>query len=365
MSRAMAVQSDLTASEDAGIWSDAEPIQCCSVVPEAPNTATFSFVAPSGAQFRYLPGQFLTLELPVPEGSVWNTYTISSSPSRPMTLSVTVKAQKDSVGTRWMLDHLRPGMQIKAIGPAGLFTLPTKAKEKYLFISAGSGVTPSLSMTTYLFDRGTDIDVCLIHCAQHPRDIIGRQALEQLASRVPTIRLFFIVEEDDPYEVWTGLRGRINQLAIGLIAGDYLEREVYCCGPEPFMDAVREMLIALGYDMERYHQESFSTPVKDEEQSPDLDDVVPDEEASASITFAQSEVKATCTETDTVLAVARNAGIIIPSGCTFGVCGTCKVRKKAGEVHMVHNGGITDRDIDNGFILACCSKPIGAVEIDA
>ena len=116
--------------------------------------------------------------------------------------------------------------------------------------------------------------------------------------------------------------------------------------------------------MERYHQESFVAPVKKEEQLPEHDDVVPDEEAKASVAFTKSDVTADCYETDTVLAVARGSGIVIPSGCTFGVCGTCKVRKTAGEVHMVHNGGISEDDIDSGYILACCSKPIGAVEID-
>ena len=150
------------------------------------------------------------------------------------------------MGTRWILDHLTPGMRLRASGPAGIFTLPRAERKKYLFISAGSGITPSLAMTTYLYDRGTDIDVTFVHCAQRPQDIIAWQRLEQMASRVPSIRLVFIVEQDDPYRVWTGLRGRLNQLMIGLMAGDYLEREVYCCGPEPFMDAVREMLIALG-----------------------------------------------------------------------------------------------------------------------
>ena len=360
----MRIQTDLTVSDDAGIWTDAEPLECCAVVPEAPNTATFSFVSPSGAQFRYEPGQFLTLELPLPGGTVWKTYTISSSPSRPLTISVTVKAQPGSIGTRWMLDHLRPGARIKATGPAGIFTLPRKARNKYLFLSAGSGITPSLAMTTYLYDRGTDVDVVFVNCAQRPQDIIARQRLEQMASRVPSIKLFFIVEEDDPYQVWTGLRGRLNQLVIGLIAGDYLEREIYCCGPEPFMDAVREMLIALGYDMDRYHQESFGAPVKTEAQIPEHDDIVPDNDATATVSFARSDVSAECHETDTLLAVARSAGIVIPSGCTFGVCGTCKIRKTSGEVHMVHNGGISEDDIEAGFILACCSKPIGTVEVD-
>ncbi|WP_282093539.1 hybrid-cluster NAD(P)-dependent oxidoreductase [Epibacterium ulvae] len=354
---------DLTANADSSLWVDREKLECCSVVPEAPDAATFSFVAPSGNLFKFEPGQFLTLELPVPGGPLYRTYTISSSPSRPLSISVTVKAQKDSIGTRWMLDSLRPGMQIKAIGPAGQFTLDTQNKKKYLFISAGSGVTPTLSMTTYLYDRGTDIDVNIINCARRPGEIIGYQALMAMAARVPTIKLAFIVEEDDPFQVWTGLRGRMNQIMIGIIAGDYLERDIYCCGPEPFMDAVREMLIGLGYDMARYNQESFSAPAEEAEEIPG-DDVTPDETAAAQITFSGAGVTADCTETDTILAVARSAGLNIASGCTFGVCGTCKIRKIRGEVHMVHNGGISEDDISEGYILACCSKPVGQVEVD-
>ncbi len=48
----------------------------------------------------------------------------------------------------------------------------------------------------------------------------------------------------------------------------------------------------------------------------------------------------------------------------MGICGTCKVLKLDGQVHMVHNGGITDEDAAEGYILACCSKPLGIVTID-
>ena len=63
------------------------------------------------------------------------------------------------------------------------------------------------------------------------------------------------------------------------------------------------------------------------------------------------------------MAVARANGLNIPSGCTFGLCGTCKIRKTAGEVHMVHNGGISDEDIADGYILACCSNPLGRIAV--
>lgn len=347
-----------------GFWSDREPLECVSVVPETPNTASFTFRAPSGALFDFLPGQFVTLEIPAPGGPVHRTYTISSSPSRPRSITITAKAQGESVGTRWLLDNLAPGARLKAIGPAGVFSMMPKPAEKYLFISAGSGITPLMSMTTFMFDLGSEPDIVFINCARRPSEIIFRERLEHMASRVPGIDLKFVVEGPDRFKPWTGYQGLFNQLMLGLMAPDYLERDVYCCGPEPFMQAVREALAGLGYDIERYHQESFQAPAATEADVPDLDDVIPDEDAGAEIRFAASGVSTRCAETDTVLAAARSAGLNIPSGCTFGVCGTCKVRKLSGEVHMVHNGGISDDDVEDGYILACCSHPIGKVEID-
>ena len=122
-------------------WSDDEPLECVSRLPEAANVVTFTFQAPSGAMFRFKPGQFVTLELPVDGGPLHRTYTVSSSPSRPTSLTITVKAQNASVGTRWMLDTLLPGMRVKATGPGGHFSHLNHPSAKYLFVSAGSGIT--------------------------------------------------------------------------------------------------------------------------------------------------------------------------------------------------------------------------------
>lgn len=344
-------------------WRDDDVLECVTVVPEGPNVSSFCFRAVSGAWFSFQPGQFITLELPIPGGPLHRTYTISSSPSRPLSIAITVKAQPGSLGTRWMLDNLAQGDRVKAIGPAGIFSFQNHPREKYLFISAGSGITPMMSMTTYLFDGSVAPDICFISCARRPSELIFRKRLEHMATRVPGLKLHFVVEKDDPFDVWTGYRGLFNQLMLGLMAPDYLEREVFCCGPEPFMRAVRDMLNAFGFDMAHYHQESFQAPVATEADAPVLDDVVPQDDAQAEVVFAGSGVTARCHETDTVLSVAKAAGLNIPSGCTFGVCGTCKIRKLAGEVHMIHNGGIAEDDIEAGYILACCSRPIGRVEV--
>lgn len=356
--------NDLTDFSRYVTWKESEELECVSVIPEIQNTASFTFRAPSGAMFDFQPGQFLTLELPLPDGPVHRTYTISSSPSRPRSISITVKAQPDSLGTRWMLDHLVPGTRIKALGPAGQFTHLNYPAEKHLFISAGSGITPLMSMTTWMFDHGSEPDIMFINCARRPSEILFRNQLEHMATRLPGLYVKWVVEEPERFLPWTGFQGRFNQLILGQVAPDYLEREVFCCGPEPFMQSVRDALTGLGFDMDHYHQESFQAPVATEEEIPELDDVTPDASVDAQIIFAQSNRSEACTQNDTVLAVTRASGLNIPSGCTFGVCGTCKIKKLDGEVHMVHNGGISEDDIAAGYILACCSYPVGSVTVD-
>ncbi|MDS9469549.1 hybrid-cluster NAD(P)-dependent oxidoreductase [Paracoccus sp. MBLB3053] len=349
------------------VWTDDEPLECVSVLPEAPNVVTVCFQSPSGRPFNFHPGQFITLELPVPGGPLYRTYTISSSPSRPKSLSVTIKAQADSIGTRWIIENLQPGATLKGSGPAGHFTSTQHPAEKYLFISAGSGITPMMSMTTDIYDHGRNCDIVFVNCARRPSEIIFKRRLEHMATRIDGLDLKWVVQEPDPYQPWTGYQGRFNQLMLGLMAPDYLEREVFCCGPENFMQSVREALAGLGFDMERYHQESFHAPQASEAKlivAPQHHDDLPEMNVMAEINFAGSGITTSCHETETVLAAARSAGVAIPSGCTFGICGSCKIRKTAGEVHMVHNGGITEDEIEEGYILACCSNPRGNVTLE-
>ena len=109
---------------DTPVWQDSEPLECVAVVPETPGVRTFVFRPPSGATFVYRAGQFLTLELPLPGGAIQRTYTISSSPVVNAYVSVTIKPAPDSVAGRWMMENLKPGMQLRAFGPSGLFHLP-------------------------------------------------------------------------------------------------------------------------------------------------------------------------------------------------------------------------------------------------
>ncbi|MGB3389703.1 MAG: hybrid-cluster NAD(P)-dependent oxidoreductase [Pseudaminobacter sp.] len=351
-------------------WNDRlQVLEVIGVIDEAPEVKTFIFRSDNQTWFRYKPGQFVTLELPLEGGSVMRTYTLSSSPSRPFSITVTVKAQPGSIGTRWMFEHLKPGERLKAYGPGGDFSLHDHPAAKYLFVSAGSGITPMMSMLRWLNDFAPQTDVAFVNCARRPEEIIFRKELELLGSRMPGLSLGFMIEERSSRESWFGHMGRLDAVRLPLLSPDFRDREVFCCGPEPFMKAVRQMLESSGFDMAHYHQESFGAPPVEPVPAPFADELQPASGdavvAAVPIRFSLSEVDAECVAGQTVLQAARASGVRIPAACEFGLCGTCKVKKVAGEVEMSHNGGILDHEIADGFILACCSRPLEALEIEA
>lgn len=348
-------------------WNSArQMLVCSSVIDEAPDVKTFTFVVEGGGFFSYMPGQFITVELRARDGDLHRTYTVSSSPSRPYSLSITIKAQINSIGTRWMFDHVGPGSRIRAYGPSGHFTLARNPGQKYLFISAGSGITPMMSMLRWLSDCAPGTDVVFLNSARRPEDIIFREELELFAKRMPNLSLGFLPEARSAANPWAGLMGRIDRYKLAMLAPDFMSREIFCCGPDPFMKAVSSIVRAEGFDMGHYHQESFgATSIAESVHKQARDVVIKGEAAGLTVSFLGSNEEKVCEPGQTILETARAAGVRIPAACESGICGTCKVLKRAGEVEMRHNGGISEQEIDAGFVLACCSRPTTAVEIEA
>ena len=207
-----------------------------------------------------------------------------------------------------------------------------------------------------------------------PEEIIFRKELELLGSRMPGLSLGFMIEERSSREGWFGHMGRIDAIRLPLLAPDFREREIFCCGPDPFMRAVRRHA---GGGRLRHGQipsgklcgpsgGGNTGAVRFAGRSgPAEGGIEVPAEAATPIRFSLSDVDAECVAGQTVLQTARASGVRIPAACEFGLCGTCKVKKVSGDVEMSHNGGILDHEIDDGFILACCSKPLSALEIEA
>jgi ferredoxin-NADP reductase len=345
---------------DAPVW-DADrdgALICRRVVQETHDVRSFYFSAPEPRRFLFKPGQFLMFEFEIAGETLYRCYTISSPPTRPYLVSITVKRQSGKPVSVFLHDHVRPGVSVRVAGPMGDFTPVGHAAEKYLFLSGGSGITPVMCMARTFRDLGGDVDIVFVHNARSPADIIFRDELARMARELPGFRAVAVCEADSPGESWGGFRGRLSSEMLRLIAPDFLEREVFTCGPAPYMAAVRDMLGAAGFGMARYHEESF-----------DFGTDAPEAEAAPApggfrVEFSKSGRVITCAPETFVLSAARSAGLKLPSSCTRGMCGTCKSRLFSGKVDMKHEGGIRQREIDQGLILLCCARPLSDLVID-
>jgi ferredoxin-NADP reductase len=377
-------------------------VNCAQIINETEDAKTFRFVAKPPVIFSYKPGQFVTLSLNINGKKVKRSYSISSTPTRPYCLEITVKrvpppadnpeAPRGLV-SNWLHDHLQVGDQIELNGPLGKFTCFANPAPKLLFISAGSGITPMMSMSRWAFDTVADLDIVFVHSARSPKDIIFREELELMAARRANFRLAITTTRSEPGQSWYGYRGRLDIPMLSSMAPDFWERQVYVCGPNPFMAGVKAMLQEAGFPMENYYEESFGGPKKPgkepppeaESQPPEKNIPVPPVEPSALpkieppaiptptpagngsvVKFSKSGKEVSCNGSLSILDLAEEEGVEIDSSCRSGACGTCKVKKLEGEVQ--YDGepqALDDEEQEQGYILSCIAMPVGKVVIDA
>jgi ferredoxin-NADP reductase len=351
------------------IWrSDTDnALICCQIGQETHDVKSFSFRSVKPSLFRFLPGQFITLELNINGEQVNRSYTIASSPTQPDTLTLTIKRQPNGLVSNWMHDQLKVGDQISVLGPSGDFSCAHHKADKYLFLSGGSGITPLMSMSRAFSGLQERQDIAFVHSARTPSDIIFRQELDLMAARNVQFKPLYICANSDEDVNWSTPTGHINIELLNKCVPDFKSREVFTCGPAPYMEAIRDMLLKAGFDMHHYHQESFNfeelmSDAQTSEASANQDEA--NDTGSFRISLSKSIVTINCAANQFILDAARAAGLRMPSSCAKGLCGTCKTKMISGQVDMKHGGGIRQREIDQGMILPCCSKPLTDILLD-
>lgn len=340
-----------------------QELTCVDVVAVTHDVRSFVLEAPRAAGFGFRPGQYVTVGVEVAPGRLLERcYTISSSPTRPERLTITVKRVPDGPVSGWLHDHLAVGDRLYVRGPLGRFSMVEHPAPKQLFLSAGSGITPLMSMTRAVQDLPGPRNVAFVHSARTPEDIIFREELAAMAAAGDWLGVTTVCEEDSPGETWTGPRGRLSAALLATAVPDLLEREVFTCGPEPYMRAVRGLLEAAGVDPARCHEESFElagAPL------PPARPPAGAEGTGHAVEFRRSGRMVRCDPGSTLLEAALRAGVNLPFSCGEGMCGTCKSTLLQGTVDMQHGGGIRPKEVAADMILVCCSTPLDDVVIDA
>lgn len=336
------------------LWNpQLQKLVCVEVVEELDDVRSYWFAAEGGGYFRYRPGQHLTLVLEIDHQTEYRVFTLSSTPTRPDRLCITVKTNRPDGLTFWMSRHLVVGSRLSALAPNGQFSVLSQPVDKLLLISAGTGITPMLSTLRWLADRQELRQVVFVHVVSSPSRRLFDAELQAIDKQLPGLRVVQVVSRVPAGESWSGYVGRLDRRMLNSICPQLQGFDAFCCGPQGFMERVQQLLRADGFDMARYHQESFGNGIEvpaevDELQVADLDA----ERFALVIDGLPLEVA----RGELLLKALHRQGVRLPTGCRSGLCGTCRIRLTSGTVDMQHQGGLSAREEQSGLILACCSR---------
>lgn len=277
-------------------------------------------------------GQFVRVGVDIDGVRHWRTYSLTCAESTPDgCLTITVKAQ--GLVSRHLV-HATPVGAVLHLGVAdGDFVLPDPVPPRLLFVTAGSGITPVLGMLRTLAERGPLPDVVLLHSARSADDVLFGAELTAMRGLQLTVR-------------HTSTEGRLDLAELDTLCPDWRDRTAFVCGPTGLLDAAT----AHWTDPELLHLERFAPAPR-----------VTGGEGGA-VAFTRSGINTTADGATTLLEAGEAAGALMPSGCRMGICFSCVLPLRSGQVRDLRTGAVHGEADD--LVQTCISAPAGDVQLD-
>src|SRR3954468_1440291 len=325
------------------LWSTQELRGRIERIQRETDDAVTIFIKPGWAWEGRQPGQYLRIGFVVDGVHHWRAYSLTSDPGRPDGLiSITPKLVEEGKVTPWLVREAKAGTIVRLSDIEGTFVMPDPLPEKLLFISAGSGITPIMSMLRDLDRRGELGDAVHLHSARTRDGVIFGEQLRDLARRNERFKL---------HEQVTGEQGRIGPQDLDRLVGDWREREAFLSGPGEMLDAMRDHWEAHG-DCDRLHMERFQPIIGDGDG--ELGE-------GGTIKFLQSGIEAKSDGSQPILVAGEEAGATLPFGCRMGICHTCTGKLCSGKIRDLRTGEVSGTAGET--VRTCVNAPEGPVEI--
>lgn len=346
-------------------------LQVKDVIQETHEAATIEFWHPLSEQIKYKAGQFITLIVPADNGKkVRRSYSMSTSPHTDTAVGVTVKRVEGGLVSNYLIDNVKKGDFIEVVEPMGNFFLePDSQKARHVFlIGGGSGITPLMSIAKSVLKMEPNSKISLIYGNRTEESIIFRHKIIEMEMQY---KERFQVRQvlSQPSKGWPEERGRITRASVVYMMKNFHvnfdKDEFYLCGPQGMMNDVIEILESYNVSDERIHREAFNAPTMGEEMEVKLDESL--QKRTITVKYEDEEHIFEVEPHQSILEAALDLEIDLPYSCQAGMCTACLGKCTSGKVKMDEEDGLTEKEIEEGFVLTCVAHPMTSdvvIEID-
>lgn len=317
-----------------------------NIVRETENTCSIwlhDALIKLGTFNRYQPGMHIRLHA-LSNSNVWRSYTVSKI--KEDKFRITVK-RDEGLGSQ-AIHNLLPNEKVLMSGPFGNATI-RESSDSIFLLSAGIGITPSVSKLQGLIDMCYDKPIQLVHVARSKQDLALWDEVTKLSQQLPNIKLsLYLTKEQFSTNTFIAGRPNLQEIAkeIELSGSD-----LHICGPVQFTKVISSLLI----DKSRLFVDTFFTPVavsklrKIEKSDP------------IKVIFSRSNITKYWNSDDgTLLEFAEENGVKVSSHCRAGICNTCVCKIISGSTTRV----LGPDSVDQLDTLLCCSVPTDTVVLD-
>lgn len=345
-------------------------LKVASVKRETPDAVSVSFDVPQELKdkFNYIPGQYMTLRVPV-SGQLHNrSYSFCSSPYKNEPITIAVKEVAGGVVSTFINKTLASGMELEVMEPMGNFHSPISASnsKNYILFGGGSGITPVFSIMKSVLAAEPTSKATLFYGNRDTQSIIFREQLQQIEAENNN-RLKVVHILDKPETGWNSYTGFIvKDMALKLLKENtdmnFGNAEFFICGPTPMMKEIESALESLSIAKEKVHIEYFTAKADEDKVAANVGSTSVSEEpftgkTKVKIIYDGNEVEFDVSEKETILTAALDAGYDPPYSCMVAACCTCRAKLVSGKVEMDDRESLTDAEIARGYVLTCQSHP--------
>ena len=302
------------------------------IVDETATTTPF-VLQPNALWAGAQAGQFGRVQLEMNGRRVERAYSLSSRPGA-RRIAFTVKRQEQGQVSSHLHKTVKVGDVLTISQAMGEFALPVTVPAKLLLLSAGSGITPVMSMLRDLQQRDYRGDVVFVHVCRAPDDLIFAAQLKALAVDFAALRL--VLHYD-------GSAGAFSPEVLAQHVPDLAERSTWMCGPAGFMDAVSTYWDVQGVASALFSERFVGAPL--------LPSTAPG--TPVQVAFATSGITFITRGTEPLLVQAERAGLSPKHGCRIGICRSCQCVKTSGTVENLQTGEVSSAS--NELIRLCIS----------